>query len=292
MSLTEEFGEILQFDYPLAQFTWLKVGGPAQIYAEPRTEEELIRLVQSAYAEGLQVRVLGGGSNVLVRDEGVSGLTIRLTDDSFKRIDIQGNKVIAGGAASLPSVVSLSVAHGLAGLESLVGIPGTVGGAIKGNSGGRHGEIGQFVTSVDVLTVRGDKFTRTGDELTFEYRFSSVNELVVLRAEFTLKPGDPEELTRRMRQFWITKKAAQPFSFQSAGCIFKNPRGLSAGMLIEKSGLKGTRIGGAEVSDRHANFIIAHEGATSADILNLIELIKSRVHEKHGLDLELEIKIW
>lgn len=262
------------------------------MYAEPKSFEELQRLVKAADSQGLPVRMLGGGSNLLIRDEGVSGLVLKLDPAAFSKIEFDGNIVRAGGAALLSNVISQSVSHGLAGLETLVGIPGTIGGAVKGNAGGRHGEIGEFVKSVEVVTSRGERFQRSGDELSFAYRFSGINELAILSVELELKPGDPDEITRRMRQVWITKKALQPFTFQSAGCIFKNPRGLSAGALIEQSGLKGTRVGNAEVSDRHANFIITHPGATSSDVLNLIDLIKSRVHEKHGLDLELEIVIW
>lgn len=284
--------DLVRADEPMAPHTWLKVGGPAQMYAEPKSFEELERLVKAADSQGLPIRVLGGGSNLLIRDEGVSGLVLKLDSEAFSKIEIEGNTIRAGGAALLSNVISQSVAQGLAGLETLVGIPGTIGGAVKGNAGGRHGEIGEFVKSVEVVTSRGERFQRSGDELSFAYRFSGINELAILSVELELKPGDPDEITRRMRQVWITKKALQPFTFQSAGCIFKNPRGLSAGALIEQSGLKGTRVGNAEVSDRHANFIVTHPGATSSDVLNLIDLIKSRVHEKHGLDLELEIVVW
>ncbi|WP_437226632.1 UDP-N-acetylmuramate dehydrogenase [Planctomicrobium sp. SH661] len=292
MKTLNDLRDIVRMNEPMAPHTWLKVGGPAQMFAEPRTVEELEQLVRAADAEGLPVRMLGGGSNLLIRDEGVSGLIIKLTGEAFTKVEVDGTIVRAGGAASLSNVISQSVSEGLSGLETLVGIPGTIGGAVKGNAGGRHGEIGDHVRSVDVMTSRGERFSRSGDELVFEYRFSGINELVILSVELELRQGDIDEITRRMRQLWITKKASQPFSFQSAGCIFKNPRGLSAGALIEQSGLKGTRIGGAEVSDRHANFIITHSGATSTDVLNLIDLIRSRVREKHGLELESEITIW
>ncbi len=292
MTRLTEMSDLIRFDEPLAPLTWLKIGGPAQMFAEPRSIDELQKLVKAADAEEIPVRVLGGGSNLLVRDEGVSGLVIHLQGDAFTQVSVSGTTVKAGGAALLSHAISESVSAGLAGLESLVGIPGTIGGAIRGNAGGRHGEIGQFVKSVEVMTAGGDIFSRSGDELTFEYRFCSINELVILSAEFELKEGQTEELTRRTRQLWITKKATQPFSFQSAGCIFKNPRGLSAGSLIEQSGLKGTKIGGAEVSDRHANFIVTSSEATSADVLNLIEVIQTRVRATHGIDLELEIKVW
>src|SRR5262249_31334684 len=154
----------------------------------------------------------------------------------------------------LAHVISHSVKAGLAGLDVLVGIPGTIGGALHGNAGGRSGDVGQHVRSVKVLTSAGKQFVRREDELTFAYRSSSLNELIILEAEFELYPEDPEEVTRRMRKLWIMKKATQPLTFQSAGCIFKNPRGMSAGWLIDQAGLKGTRIGNAEISDRHANF--------------------------------------
>jgi len=292
MTNLNELSDLVRLNEPLAPHAWLKVGGPAQMFAEPRSVEELEQLVKRADQQGIPMRMLGAGSNLLIHDEGVSGLVIKLSDTAFQQVHVEETVVRAGGAALLSNVISESVSAGLAGLETLVGIPGTVGGAVKGNAGGRHGEIGDFVKSVDVLTSRGERFTRTGDELSFEYRSSGINELVILSVEFELKPGDVEEITRRMRQLWITKKASQPFSFQSAGCIFKNPRGLSAGALIEQSGLKGTRIGGAEVSDRHANFIVTHPEATSTDVLNLIDLIRSRVREKQGLELENEIVIW
>ena len=191
----------------------------------------------------------------------------------------------------LPTI-SESVKAGLAGLDVLVGVPGTVGGALQGNAGGRSGDIGQFVSSVTVITGKGEKFVRTEDELSFAYRSSSINELAIVEGEFQLKEGDPEEITRRMRKLWIMKRASQPLASQSAGCIFKNPRGLSAGALIEQSGLKGTRIGGAEISDRHANFVVTHDGATSDDVVRLIDLTQSKVAEQFGVDLELELQVW
>jgi UDP-N-acetylmuramate dehydrogenase len=292
MNAFDEFQDITRLDEPLAPHTWLKVGGPAQIFMEPRSTEELQRVLQAVAAEELPVYVLGGGSNLLVRDEGVAGVVIKAKGEEFGRIEIDGTRIRAGGAALLSALISETAQHGLTGLEALVGIPGTVGGAIRGNAGGRHGDIGEHVRSVEALTSKGERVIRQGDELTFAYRFCSLNEPVILNAELELKPGDPEEITRQMRQVWIAKKATQPFSFQSAGCIFKNPRGLSAGNLIEQAGLKGTRVGGAEVSDRHANFIVTNEQATAADVLNLIDVIRSRVNEVHGVELELEIKVW
>ncbi len=292
MSALDKFSDITKIDEPLAPLTWLKVGGPAQLFLEPRNTEELVEVVKAVAEEELPVKILGGGSNILVSDQGFSGVVIKLSGEEFSGITVSDHIVRAGGAALLSNTISSSVGAGLAGLENLVGIPGTIGGAIRGNSGGRHGDIGQFVKSVDVLTATGERFTRSGDELSFDYRTSSINELVVLSAELEMTPDDPDEISKRMRQIWIVKKAAQPFSFQSAGCIFKNPRGLSAGALIEQAGLKGTKVGSAEVSDRHANFIVTHENAKADDVIHLIDVIKSRVHEVHGVDLETEIQIW
>lgn len=292
MSALDKFSDITKIDEPLAPLTWLKVGGTAQLFVEPRSIDELVELVQAIAAEELPVKVLGGGSNVLVRDDGFPGVVIKLNHEEFSHVSVAGTIVTCGGGAALSNTISVAVGAGLAGLENLVGIPGTIGGAIRGNSGGRHGDIGQFVKSVDVLTVTGQRFTRSGDELTFDYRTSSVNELVILSAQLEMTEDDPDAISKKMRQIWIVKKAAQPFSFQSAGCIFKNPRGLSAGALIEQAGLKGTKVGNAEVSDRHANFIITHENATAADVVHLIDVIKSRVHDVHGVELETEIQIW
>jgi UDP-N-acetylmuramate dehydrogenase len=292
MSSLDEFSDITRRDVPLAPYTWLKIGGPAQLLIEPHNVDELQTVIRRCYEQQVPVRMLGGGSNLLIPDSGVSGAVIRIVGEAFSDVSIQGQRVRAGGGALLSHVISASVAAGLAGLETLVGIPGTVGGALHGNAGTRHGDIGQFLSAVTVITATGERFVRTEDELTFAYRQSSINELAIVEAEFTLTSEDPDEIARRLRKLWIMKKATQPLSFQSAGCIFKNPRGLSAGALIEQAGLKGTRFGQCEVSDRHANFIVTHENATAADLLNLVDLIRTKVAEAHGVDLELEIQVW
>lgn len=292
MSSIDDFNDILEHNKPLAPLTWLKLGGPAQYFLEPRSPNELVAIIRCCHENDIPVHVLGGGSNLLVRDEGVSGAVLHLSGDAFSQIAVEGHIVRAGSGALLSNVISQAVKAGLAGLENLTGIPGTIGGALKGNAGGRNGDIGQFVSSVRVVTVKGEIFTRTDDELSFGYRTSSINELAILDAVFELSPDEPEEITRRMRTLWIMKKATQPLSFQSAGCIFKNPRGLAAGALIEQAGLKGTKIGHASISDRHANFIVTEEEATFEDVHRLIELAKSRVSEQFGVELELEIQIW
>lgn len=292
MSSLSNFADITRDDVPLAPLTWLKVGGPAQRLIEPRSTDELQAVIRCCYEEQVPVRVLGGGSNLLIRDEGVSGVVIRLAGPKFEFVQVDGTTVRAGSGALLSHVVSQSVAAGLAGLESLVGIPGTVGGALRGNAGGRSGDIGDVTTAVTVVTGKGECFVRRGEELVFEYRSSSINELAVVEAEFTLHAGDADAIAQRMRKLWIMKKSSQPLAFQSAGCVFKNPRSLSAGALIEQAGLKGTRLGACEISDRHANFIVTHEGATAKEVLQLIDLVRAKVSETHGVDLELELQVW
>lgn len=292
MSFADEFADVLKRDEPLAPYTWLKVGGLAQFFMEPRSVEELTRAVKACCEEGIPVRVLGGGSNLVVRDEGVSGLVLRLSHPAFAAVTIEGTRVTAGGGALLSHVISETVRAGLAGLENLAGIPGTIGGALHGNVGGRHGEISQFVRSVTVLTATGEKLKRQADELSFDYRQSNLDELLVLEGEFELQRDDPDQITQRLKKIWITKKSTQPLSSQTVGCIFKNPRGQRAGQLIEQAGLKGTRIGGAEVNDRHANFIVTHEGASSNDVIRLMDLVRSKVSEQFGVPLEPEVKIW
>jgi UDP-N-acetylmuramate dehydrogenase len=292
MSLVKDFGHFAKQAEPLAPHTWFHLGGPAEYFAEPETVEDLRTLVRRAAEANAPVRLLGGGSNILVRDAGVSGLVIRLSAPIFNEITISKRVVTAGGGAKLGHAISTSVREGLAGLETLVGIPGTIGGALHGNAGSRGGDLGQWTAQATVMTRSGEILTRNREELVFAYRESSLDELVILGAKFELDEEDPEELTKRMQKQWIVKKASQPLGHQSAGCIFKNPRGMSAGMLIEQAGLKNTRVGGAEVSQRHANFIVADEGATSADVLKLIDLVRERVNERLGIELETEIEIW
>jgi len=292
MGLLTGFEKLVRQDEPLAMHTWFQLGGPAEYFAEPHNPDQLIALVKRCHAEGVPVRVLGRGSNVLVRDEGVPGMVIRLSDPEFAKIRLEGCSVIAGGGAALARVVTTAVHGGLGGLEILIGIPGTLGGALHGNAGTHGGDIGQWTTQVTVITITGETCQRTRDEIVFGYRQSSVDELVILEAGFQLEEDQPRELARRMQKNWIVKKAAQPMGHQCAGCVFKNPRGITAGELIEQAGLKGTRIGGAVVSDRHANFILAEPECTSQDVLRLIDLIRGQIHERMDMELELELEVW
>ena len=292
MSLLSGLEHFVTRDEPLAAHTWLKVGGSAEYFAQPPSVDDLATLVARCREQEVPIRLMGGGSNLLVRDEGVRGVVVALTAPAFTEIQANGREVIAGGGAKLGHVVSVSVREGLAGLETLVGIPGTIGGALHGNAGSRAGDVGQWTAEATVMIRSGEILTHQRGDMAFGYRQSSLDELVILGARFHLEEDDPEQLTKRMQKQWIIKKAAQPLSHQSAGCIFKNPRGMSAGMLIEQSGLKGTSVGDAEVNDRHANFIVTHPGATSTDVLTLIDTMHTRVAENLGIELEREIDVW
>lgn len=288
----DDFSNILQRDQSLAPYTWLRLGGPAEYLLTPRTEAELLEVVRYCLTAEISIRILGGGSNLLVADEGISGAVIRITDSLLNSVEIKDQRLTAGGGTQLSYAVSESVRAQLSGLEVLVGIPGTVGGAVVGNAGGRHGDIGELIQSVTVVDRDGNIVERTGDELSFSYRRSSLDDVLVLSVTFQLKADPSDELTRRMRKNWIMKRATQPLADQSAGCIFRNPRGLSAGALIEQCGLKGMTSGQARISSRHANFIVTDEGSTSQDVDQLISRVQSAVSENFGVELDLEICRW
>jgi UDP-N-acetylmuramate dehydrogenase len=286
------FEKLVRRQEPLAMHTWFQLGGAAEYFAEPRNPDELIALVRRCREEEIPVRVLGNGSNLLVRDEGVPGMVLRLSAPAFAQIDVDGQTITAGGGARLGHVVTTAVHEGLAGLEVLVAIPGTLGGALHGNAGAHGGDIGQWTVRATVVAATGEVYDREREELEFGYRQSNLDELVILEAQLYLERDDPRELARRLQKQWIIRKASQPMGHQCAGCVFKNPRGMTAGELIERAGLKGTRIGGAVVSERHANFIIAEPECTSSDVLRLIDMIRGQVHQRLGVELELELEIW
>jgi UDP-N-acetylmuramate dehydrogenase len=289
----DDFRGTVKADEPLAPLVWFRLGGPAAYFARPSRLDELIALLKRCREQGIAFKLLGGGSNVLVRDEGVDALVIHLESPFFSDLKIRDNVVEAGAAVPLTALISHSARTGLAGLEVLTGIPGTVGGALRGNAGGRQGAIGQYVRRATVLDPADLIQVRERDDLSFADRESNLDEPVILSAEFELAHEDPESVVRRMRRIWIIKKENQPYGHQLSGCIFKNPApDVSAGTLIDQAGLKGTRFGGAEVSDRHANFIVAQPGAKAADVLQLIDRIRQRVWQQFGYELELQIQVW
>jgi UDP-N-acetylmuramate dehydrogenase len=293
MHLFDDFRGTVKLDVPLAPLVWFRLGGAAAYFASPRQLDELIALLNRCRQEGIAFKILGGGSNVLIRDEGVNALVIHLESPFFSDLTVRENIVEAGAAVPLTALISHSARAGLGGLEVLTGIPGTVGGALRGNAGGRQGAIGQFVRRATVLDPSDLVQVRERDDLSFADRDSNLDDPLILSAEFELTPEDPESVVRRMRRIWIIKKENQPYGHQSSGCIFKNPSAdVSAGALIDQAGLRGTRFGGAEVSDRHANFIIAHPGAKASDVLQLIDRIRQRVWQQFGYELELQIQVW
>src|SRR5262245_51290214 len=255
MTPLEAFPEIVQAQVSLAPFTLLRVGGPAEYLATPRSVEELAALYRFTVEGRIPLRVLGIGSNLIVRDEGVPGVVVRLTVPAFTGIEVNGRCVRAGGGAALAAVISQAARHNLAGLETLVGLSATVGGAVRCNAGDRNGEIGQYVRRVQVLDRDAVAVWREHDELRFGENQSNLDDPVILSAEFDLDADAPDAIVKRLRKSWIVRKAAQPFTFQAASRIFKNPRGMQASVLLETAGLRGTRVGGAEVSDRNANYI-------------------------------------
>ena len=292
MAGLDDFAEIIKRNEPLAPYTHLKLGGPAEMLVQPRAREELSRFVRHCFAERIPLRVLGSGCNMLVRDEGVRGAVLRLAEPAFTQISVEGNRVRAGTGAAVSALISHAARHGLAGFETPIGIPGSVGGALRCNAGDRYGDIGQFVRQVEVMDSSGATQVRDRDELHFGEHASNLDDPVLLAAEFRLESDSADAIVKRMRKAWIARKASQPLSFQAAARIFKNPRGLSAAALIEQTGLARTRVGHAEVSDRDADYIIVHPGATSRDVLRLIDLVRSRVQERFNVTLEQEITVW
>ncbi len=292
MSWTEGLEHILRPDEPLAPWTWLRIGGPAQYFAEPTNTDELQTLVRRCRSEELPVRLLGGGSNVLIPDEGLPGVTIALSAAVFSAIEVEGNQIRAGGGAKLGQVISTAAREGLAGLEALVAIPGTVGGGLHGNAGTLNVDLGQWTHEATVMTRTGDILVRTREEMHFSYRSSTLDELVILEALFILNRDDPREVTRRMQKEWIVRRTRQPGGDVPCARLFKDHGGMEARELIEEAGLKGTRVGGAEVSERHPNYVVAHAECTSQDVLRLIDLLRDQIRDRTGVELEPEIEIW
>jgi UDP-N-acetylmuramate dehydrogenase len=278
---------------PLASLVWFRLGGHASFFAQPRTLDELLMVMKRSRDASLPLKILGGGSNILVRDCGVDALVIHLESPFFSDVTIAENRVTASTAVPLTVLISQSARAGLAGLEILTGIPGTVGGALRGNAGTRQGAIGQFVRRATVLDSAGEIQVRERDDLSFADQTSNLDEPVIVSAEFELVREKPETVVHRMRRIWIVKQERQPYGHQASGCIFKNPSpDVSAGALIDQAGLKGARFGGAEVSERHANYILARTGAKASDVLHLIEQIQQRVWQQFGYELELQLQIW
>ncbi len=240
----------------------------------------------------IPIYVLGLGANLLVGDGGVHGAVFRLESEEFRRVSFGPNTVDAAAGADLQKLVLKTARQGLSGTECLAGIPGTVGGAIRMNAGGKFGDIGSMVTRVRVMDSAGNVFDREKDDLVFDYRSTNIAATFILSATLELDEEEPDRLARKLKEIWMYKRNSQPLNTKNAGCVFKNPRGLSAGALIDQSGLKSLRVGGAEVSTVHANFIVAHPGCRADDILNLKKIIREKVLDRFGVNLESELKTW
>jgi UDP-N-acetylmuramate dehydrogenase len=276
----------------LKPFTWYKIGGPARWLIRPRSVEELQEASKRCLENDIPVYVLGLGANLLVSDEGVNGAVFRLDNDFWRRVKFDKTTVEIGAGVDMQKLVVRTVRQGLAGIECLAGIPGTVGGGIRMNAGGKFGDFGAVVQKVHVMSDDGTLFERTKDDLVFEYRSTNIAARFILGATIELEEEDPERIMKKTKEIWMYKRNTQPLNTKNCGCIFKNPRGLSAGALIDQAGLKGFRVGGAEVSEKHANFIIAHPGCMANDVMKLVKIIREKVFEKNEIHLESEVQIW
>ena len=284
--------QIVEENVPMSRHTWYRVGGPARWFIRPTSLEELQEAARRCADSNIRMYVLGLGANLLVSDAGVNGAVFRLDSDYFRRVQIGKNQMEVGAGADMQKLLLRTIRQGLAGIECLAGIPGTIGGGIRMNAGGKFGDIGSIVHSVQVMDGHGNLYTRQKDDLVFDYRTTNISAPFILGATLDLEPEEPERILRKTKEIWMYKRNTQPLNTKNAGCIFKNPRGLSAGALIDQAGLKGMRIGGAEISTKHANFIIAHPGCTAEDIHTTIKLIREKVFDRNQIHLESEVQIW
>ena len=276
---------------PLSGYTTFRIGGPAEDAARPRNAEEVAEVLHVAREEGLPVRTVGMGSNLLVADEGVAGLVLLMR--GLDGIEIHGRRVTAGAGVTNSRLFNATRSRGLSGLACLLGYPGTAGGAVRMNAGGTAGYIGQVVEWVRGIDASGRLVERSGAECRFRYRGSDLEDLVVVEVGLLLDGDmDPEEYAMRCRGVFVRKRESQPLELPSAGCVWKNPPGDAAGRLVDAAGCKGLRVGGAEVSTVHANFVVNRGGATCADVLTLMEQVRLRVHEQSGILLQREVIHW
>ena len=284
---------VMTFDEPLAKHTTFGIGGPADCMVFPETREELSKLLKYAYQKKISAIFIGSGSNILVWDKGFDGIVISLKK-SFKNLTIKRNsQIIVEAGVMLGTMVKQAMAAEIGGLESLIGVPGTVGGALIMNAGAFGSEISKYFEEAKTMTIEGDTKSYKKGEIEFSYRHSTFpkNE-ILLEATFQCKRGKPAEILKDRKVASDGRKSNQPLKFRSAGSIFKNPSdSLAAGYLIDKTGLKGTERGGAAISEKHANFIVNMGDATAADVLYLIKLAKKYVANKFYINLELEVKL-
>lgn len=276
---------------PLSRHTSLRIGGPADAFVVPADLEDLRALLCFAHAAGIPTLVLGGGSNTLVRDGGFRGIAVAL-GSAFAQLQVYGTSVRAGAAVRVSRLLAFACRLGLTGVECLTGIPGTVGGAIRGNAGTSAGCVGDRLAEVGLVLPDGTVARLPKAELRIAYRHAALPPgAVITEATIGLEPGDAAAIRRAVSKLLVARNQSQPVESRSAGCMFKNPPGDSAGRLVDVAGLKGLRAGDAVVSSKHANFIINVGRASAADVLGLVNVIRARVRERHGIELELEVNV-
>jgi len=291
-------GEIRKNE-PLSRHTSFRIGGPADMLAFPADREDLVSLVRQIRKKGIPFFVLGGGTNLLVRDGGFRGVVVSLERLDVIRIEreyrsVGGSFAIISAEAGAPlsRLHVFSLEQGLTGLEFATGIPGSVGGAVGMNAGTSLGETGDVIESVSLITPDGDLVSRGRQDMGFGYRTTNIPDgHIVAEAKFVLRRGDREQVRELVRELQEQRRERQPWGAPNAGSIFKNPHEASAGKLIEEAKLKGRRVGDAQVSEKHANFIVNLGHATAKDVLELMEIVKRGVLDAHGVRLEPEIKI-
>lgn len=274
----------------MTKHTSYGIGGPAKAYIIPKDENDLAQILKFANQNKISTYFVGSGSNLLVSDNGIDGIVITL-GRAIKKLKINDNKVYAESGVMLGKVVKECIKNNLSGLESLIGVPGTLGGALIMNAGAFGGEISNYLKKVTVMTMQGDKKNYKPGEIKFSYRHSTFSSKeIVLSAEFELIQSDTKTVAEKKSLASGNRKASQPLKFRSAGSVFKNPNEHAAGYLIDKAGLKGTKVGDAEISNHHANFFINHGAAKASDVVKLIRLARKTVKNKFGVLLELEVK--
>jgi UDP-N-acetylmuramate dehydrogenase len=288
----DDLGVAVSRGEPLASHTWLGVGGAAAYFCEPVDVDALARIVGRCREHSIALRIVGGGSNVLVPAGGFAGMIVRLSAPAFCGIDVQTPSLVAGAGAKLVHVVSAAVQAGLAGLEMLVDVPGTVGGALVGNAGSRGGDIGQRVREVTVMLGDGSLETRCPPALAFQSRWSNLDDCIVIGCRLELEEESPELLTKRMQTQWIVGRAEQPSGTRAVAMMFKDPLGTTAESLVVQAGARELRVGGASVYGPHANYVVAGPHCSSDDVRALVEQVRAHVRERLGVELSPQIEVW
>lgn len=283
---------ILLLDEPMTKHTTFQIGGPADYFVMPQTVSEVAHVVRLTQKYGIELTIFGNGSNVLVLDGGIDGLVLQF-GSNMASIRAEQGTVIAGAGALLTDVSQFAAVQQLTGLEFAVGIPGSIGGAVFMNAGAYNGEMQNVVSAVSAVCPDGSIFRFTKEALQFGYRQSAFqkNHCIICDVELVLSPGNRAKIFEQMEDLTLRREAKQPIEMPSAGSTFKRPEGYFAGTLIEQTGLKGLRVGGAQVSEKHAGFVINAGGATAQDVLNLIAEIQQRVHSTHDVMLHPEVRV-